>query len=299
MIIMEKYARIELFYIARELVDDLRECDDGAVITTSRLAHESGYLDFSNEDLLFVHDSLLHLAKKSKIKLEFSECARKDSLPYDLEYIVKNKKAQIKCPYCGSKNTGRYLYGYPAFTEEMQKKIDSGKIILGGCKVIPASIGGYTLDGNPHRHCNNCKKDFAKSPVLFNKKTGAWETYIDQARSIRFLVGGYFGGRTEIRITENDKGALVRVWSFPSDEEIFQERQITSGKWAHILIKFYKEMYIHEWKKDYTDPYVLDGEQWELEIGLNGGRKRTYHGSNDYPPYWPELKAIFKEYAKL
>ena len=296
---MEEYSRIELFDIARELIDDLRDCDDCTIITTNRLASESGYSDFSNEDLLFIHNSLLSLAKKSKIKLEFLESEDREGASYDSEYVVKNKKAQIKCPYCGSTNTGRYLYGFPCFSENLQKKMDSGKIILGGCKVTLASIGGYTLDGNPHRHCNECKKDFAKSPVLFNKKTGSWETYIDQVRSIRFLVGGYFGGSTEIHIRENDKGALVRVWSFPAIEEMVQERQITSGKWSHILIKLYKDMYLHEWKKDYTDPYVLDGEQWELEIGLNGGRKRTYHGSNDYPPYWPELRAIFREFAKF
>lgn len=25
--------------------------------------------------------------------------------------------------------------------------------------------------------------------------------------------------------------------------------------------------------------------------------KRSYHGSNDYPPYWKELLKVFKEFA--
>ena len=297
---MEGYSKVDLFDIARELVEELRDCDDGEVLTTNRIAQEVGYDDLREEELLYLHRDLLSLARRSKIKLEMVESEGGDCPPYDMNYIVHNKKAQIKCPYCGSTNTGSYLYGYPLYSERLQKKMDAGKVILGGCKIIPASVGGYTLDGQPHKHCNNCKKGFATSPVLFNKKTGYWETYIDQTRSVRFFIGGYFGGSTEIQIKENDKGALVSVDKFPiPDLDMVRERQITSGKWARILIKLYDEMYVHEWKKNYTDPYVLDGEQWELEIGLDGGRKRTYHGSNAYPPYWPELKKIFREYAKF
>ena len=55
-----------------------------------------------------------------------------EGLPFNLTYVVKNKKAQIKCPRCGSTDTARYIYGYPAFSEEMQKRLDEGKLVLGG-----------------------------------------------------------------------------------------------------------------------------------------------------------------------
>lgn len=42
----------------------------------------------------------------------------------------------------------------------------------------------------------------------------------------------------------------------------------------------------------------LNGEQWELEIRLTGNRKRTYSGSNAFPPYWSELKALFRPYMR-
>ncbi len=57
-------------------------------------------------------------------------------------------------------------------------------------------------------------------------------------------------------------------------------------------------MYLHEWKKKYDNKYILDGTQWELKVSLTGGRERNYYGSNDYPPYWKELKALFTPYLK-
>lgn len=73
-------------------------------------------------------------------------------------------------------------------------------------------------------------------------------------------------------------------------------REIPESEWHKIISKLYKRLYIHEWKKRFVDPGVLDGEQWELEIHLVGGRKRTYYGSNAYPPLWKELKNVFRPY---
>lgn len=56
-----------------------------------------------------------------------------------------------KCPKCGSKNIGRYMYGLPVFSDELLKEIDSGKIILGGCII---------MEGAPKYHCNDCNEDF-------------------------------------------------------------------------------------------------------------------------------------------
>ncbi len=60
---------------------------------------------------------------------------------------------ELKCPYCGSTNISEYIYGYPAFDDEMRKQIESGKIILGGCEIDPSKA-------MPERKCNNCGKDF-------------------------------------------------------------------------------------------------------------------------------------------
>ena len=72
-----------------------------------------------------------------------------EGLPFHLDYIVRNKRAQIKCPYCSSKNTARILYGYPAYSEELQKKLDNGKIAIGGCCISGAPVDGGMIRTDP------------------------------------------------------------------------------------------------------------------------------------------------------
>ena len=79
-------------------------------------------------------------------------------------------------------------------------------------------------------------------------------------------------------------------------EKYYVEEQLPVSRIAEKLGLTDKTL--HEWKKNYVDPYVLDGTQWSLELGLTGNRKRNYFGSNDYPPYWTELKKVFRPFAK-
>ena len=121
----ERYSKSDIREIAEYLVEDLRECEDGTVTTTGRLARASGYDDMETFDLFDLHDALFKAARANHITLDMSEHKDKvEGLPFNLTFVVRNKKAQIKCPRCGSQNTARYIYGYPAFSEEMQKMLD-------------------------------------------------------------------------------------------------------------------------------------------------------------------------------
>ncbi len=55
------------------------------------------------------------------------------------------------CPRCNSVNTCRIMYGMPAYTPELEQKLEAGKVHLGGCII--------ELD-SPNRHCNDCELDF-------------------------------------------------------------------------------------------------------------------------------------------
>ena len=268
--------------------------------TTGRLARDYGYDDMETFDLFDLHDALFRAAKANKITLDMSEHEGKvEGLPFNLTFVVKNKKAQIKCPRCGSTDTARFIYGYPAFSEEMQKKLDEGKWVLGGCCISSVDVNGVPVQTMPARHCNKCKKDFASAPILITPKKDLAEDYRDIVTSIKFSVGGFFEGNTEVTILKNDEGAVVKVMQFPYGIEAPDDRQITPAKWNKIVNTLYGQLYLHEWKKEFVDPCVLDGTQWELDIKLTNRRVRHYYGSNDYPPYWSELKKIFREFAKL
>ena len=151
----------------------------------------------------------------------------------------------------------------------------------------------------PARHCNKCRKDFASAPILITPKKNLAEDYRDIVTSIKFYVGGFFKGRTEVTITRNDNGAMVQVMRFPNGIEAPEDKQITPVKWRKIVNALYGQLYLHEWKKEYVDPCVLDGLQWGLGIRLTNRRVRHYYGSNDYPPYWSELKKIFGIFVKV
>ena len=298
----ERYTRADLRHIAENLIEDLRECEDGTDFTTSGLLRNAGYdMDsFEEGDLYDIHTSLFRSSKSNHITLDMSGSnGLAEDQPYNQDFIVHNKKAQIKCPHCGSKNTARYFYGYPLYDEIMQKKLEDGKWVLGGCCIRSVEIHGQQVDTMPGRKCNACRKDFATAPILYTPKKNLIEDYRDIVTSIKFSIGGYFEGYTEVIIKRNKNGAYVSVQQFPCGLEIPEDKQITNGKWQKIVNKLYCGFYLHEWKKEFEDPYVLDGTQWSLDINLTNRRVRHYHGSNDYPPYWKELGKIFREFAKL
>ena len=63
------------------------------------------------------------------------------------------ERTQVVCSYCGSRNIARIFRGMPAFTEELQRELDEGKVVLGGCEVE----GIYPL---PRYQCNDCEEEF-------------------------------------------------------------------------------------------------------------------------------------------
>jgi len=56
---------------------------------------------------------------------------------YLLQKRYEYRQKPKVCPECKSKRIAKILWGYPAYSEEMQKEIDEGKITLGGCCISP------------------------------------------------------------------------------------------------------------------------------------------------------------------
>ena len=301
------FTRIELRYTVENLVEELRERDNGSSVTVKGLLKDCEYdiSDYNKNDLIILEDLLLKLSKSNKIKLTVKNEAGKSNKTDDKVYLVDNLKAQIKCPHCGSTDTAEIIYGMPAFSERMQKKLDKKKWTLGGCCISLVKVGESEVNVGAKRLCNKCKKGFGTAPVIYDKATFIGEDYRDIVTSLKFSIGGFFGGHTEIKISKNDKGAIVNIDNRRFDlshDEFFDSlnpKQITSLKWERILNKLYNEMYLHEWKKRYEDPEVVDGTSWELVVTMTNRRKRTYNGINDYPPYWNEFKKIFREYTRF
>ena len=60
---------------------------------------------------------------------------------------VERVQKPRKCPECGKAPIASILYGMPAFDEDLEQKMNEGRIALGGCCVS---------DDDPAWECTNC-----------------------------------------------------------------------------------------------------------------------------------------------
>ena len=61
------------------------------------------------------------------------------------------------CPKCGSVRVAEIFYGLPYFSAALERDIEVGKIVLGGC--------GIKRD-SPSWHCNDCRNEWGKPEIL-------------------------------------------------------------------------------------------------------------------------------------
>jgi hypothetical protein len=73
--------------------------------------------------------------------------------------LFKNHSAP--CPKCGERgSTATILYGLPAFDEELNRRLESGLVALGGCDIF---------EDQPEFVCCSCTHKWRDSPNnLFN-----------------------------------------------------------------------------------------------------------------------------------
>lgn len=294
--------KTEMQRIAEELTEELRNVPDGTEITTAQLLRLCGYDTerLSLPEMMGIHTALAHTAKKARVTLDMSaHKGKEEGLPVHLAYTVHNENAKVRCPHCGSGNTARILYGMPAFSKKLEHDIRSGKIHLGGCMLTEVTdAAGNSIPLDPARYCNACKKEFARPAYLPTEDFSGAEAYTDIVTGLRFTYSKRFPQQTELCIEKNDAGAAVSVSCFPGAGEAGRERQITKRQWNKLTDRLFGELYLHEWKKEYTDPNVLDGEQWSLEIRMTEDRRLVWNGSNAFPVYWQELNALFRPFLR-
>lgn len=193
--------------------------------------------------------------------------------------------ANPKCPRCGSTNTAKYLYGMPAFSEELEKKLDAGTVVLGGCMVH---------ERQPRFRCNACKRSFGAAAFT---KDGT--ELVPLISAISFSVGGFFGGYQQIDFRKTETGAEYVVSErMTGDDHEAAPKALSAKEWQNLVDQLYNHLFLDDWKRKYVDEGILDGTQWELTVQLDEKRKREYYGSNMYPAYWKQLKALFQPYMK-
>ena len=80
----------------------------------------------------------------------------------------------VECPKCGSGNVAKILYGKPIWSDELEEKLASGEIELGGCfisKEFPVFV------------CKSCREQWGR---LYDENvTREMFDHIDQLRTER------------------------------------------------------------------------------------------------------------------
>lgn len=184
----------------------------------------------------------------------------------------------IKCPSCGAWDSIPIMYGMPGY--EAFELSEKGKIALGGCIIT---------EGNPSRECTKCKKQFGGKRLAF--------TSIAQ---FDFFIGGYMDTCHYIRIDLSRKG-LFKKYVIPPcnfydfDKPEYQDNLVLNEE-IPMLPDEYMEfeealdsLYLLDWKRNYHNNNICDGEQWRITIKPRKGRKISFYGSNAYPPYWKQF----------
>lgn len=94
---------------------------------------------------------------------------------------------------------------------------------------------------------------------------------------------------------ETARGSCVYIGA--TEEGVRAEREKFDFKRSELL-ELLKELDIDEWRKNYVDPLVLDGEYWEIKLTYQDGKERTYSGENAYPFSYHHLLEGLERFRK-
>lgn len=147
------------------------------------------------------------------------------------------------------------------------------------------------------------------APSKEERKSEDFDRALPSVHKLIFSVGGFPGGyKTSIGRVFGDHVVLSERYSYspnPEDFLIVRRRRYPDPGLRRRLrpVPFTKEefvaglreIHIGEWKKEYVNMDILDGEQWKLKIQYDDVRKSfTVYGSNAYPYNFKEPEAFLK-----
>lgn len=109
----------------------------------------------------------------------------------------------------------------------------------------------------------------------------------------------YIGGIDEVDIKRENGKIIVRAKSMRG--HIDEKYSMSQEEWDVFIDKLYDDLHINKWKRSYKpDEWVIiDGCTWELQISVEGGRKRIYRGDNEYPENWDEFESLMRQFGIL
>ena len=187
------------------------------------------------------------------------------------------------------------------FKTQMVKKLDVGRLHLGGCEIWP---------GRPDRYCNDCEKDFNTTqdiPDILNEFS--FDILHDDSREIIssidhpelaeaiLLTYENFGNLSvHVAAFKNDSGFIFKKERGPykyQEPEYSNEEKMLKAEWDVLLEYLYNRCEFNLWKHEYNDPDILDGINWKVSVFFPGMKKQESQGRNVFPEKLGEFIFFF------
>lgn len=125
-----------------------------------------------------------------------------------------------------------------------------------------------------------------------------FEENVFEISTIKFSIGGYFGGYETHTITLTDDKLLRypehSIIPKPMDAPAVEDDPVSKEEFLETI----RNLHMGEWRRSYNTRrfgyVVCDGTQWEIEIGYRNGHKPVkFSGDNAYPYNFHELEELF------
>ena len=119
---------------------------------------------------------------------------------------------------------------------------------------------------------------------------------IESIKKFHFSIGGYFAKNFDLIIKENKATYCAYIHNFDFAER--QEKEVSNDQMELFLSRM-NQLDIIQWEKEYFNPDVMDGVQWELDMVYNKSNKKSIFGSNLYPNSEPDSVETSPEFEEL
>lgn len=117
--------------------------------------------------------------------------------------------------------------------------------------------------------------------------------HLPYIQTVIFSSWVYFGSVQKTTVRFSDGQAIYDTETLipPSDSSHTPQAVMPKSEFLTRL----RKIRIEHWYREYIDPTVLDGEQWQLEIRFSDGwAPLQLYGSNAYPPRFNRLRELMR-----
>jgi hypothetical protein len=111
--------------------------------------------------------------------------------------------------------------------------------------------------------------------------------------NLKFSFGSCFGPSMITLQGKNVSFCQDLYYNLENNQRTVSDESINS------LISELNSLGILNWDKEYFNPNILDGDQWDLEMVYNKGKKKTITGCNRYPGSQSDSNETTPEFKKL